>query len=64
MPDRPIDVLRAHRRPPDRRELPDEALRPMIRQVHQSNFGIQGARKVCCPFTARAIRWRGARWSD
>ena len=31
---------------PNRRELADEVLKPMIRQVHQSNFGVYGARKV------------------
>jgi putative transposase len=31
---------------PTQRELADEALKPMIRQIHESNFGVYGARKV------------------
>ena len=53
-----------HRRSyPTRREITDEQLKPLIRAVHEANYGVYGARKVWRYSTGKARRWRGAPWS-
>ena len=42
----PSSYYDARSRPPSRRELRDEELKPLIRRVHADNYGVYGARKV------------------
>ena len=54
--DRPIDVLRACRRQPCRREVRDAGLKPEIERVHAANYGVYGARKVWLALNREGIK--------
>ena len=42
----PSAVRSALSRPPGPRQLADEALKPLIAELHAANYGVYGARKI------------------